>query len=105
MSSHTHSHTRRRRAPALSVLTLALLGVMSMPAWAADPICLDEDGNPTFLPSNEGNEDGQDNAPCKSPASAYGEGNNASGSSSGGSTRRMRRSGRPRTPRGGSAGP
>ena len=32
---------RRRRVPALSVLSLALLGGLSLPAFAAEPLCHD----------------------------------------------------------------
>ncbi|MBS0231369.1 MAG: hypothetical protein JSS52_09465, partial [Proteobacteria bacterium] len=46
MNRHTHRPSRRPRRLALSVLSLALLGALSMPAFAADPVCLDANGNP-----------------------------------------------------------
>lgn len=69
---------RRRRLPTLSVLSLALLGVLSMPAHAADPGCQDASGSPIGGSTDLGNENGQDNATCTDTSSAYGELNNAS---------------------------
>ena len=68
-----------RRAPAFSLLTLALLGAMAMPAWAADPECVDANGNPVPGNTDQANEGGTDNATCNVAASAYGYANNASG--------------------------
>ena len=75
---------RRRRAPALSLLSLALLGALSMPVLAADPVCLDANGNPTAPPqsTDQGSESGFENATCASSASAFGRNNNASGPAS-----------------------
>ena len=71
-----------RRAPAFSLLTLALLGAMAMPAWAADPECVDANGNPVPGNTDQANEGGTDNATCNVAASAYGYANNASGAQS-----------------------
>ena len=80
----------RRRAPVVSLLTLALLGAMSMPAWAADPSCLDADGNPTASSTDQGIEDSEgttgENATCNVFASAYGYRNNASGNAASAAT-------------------
>ena len=40
------SATFRRRHPALSLLSLALLAALAAPAFAADPPCLDANGDP-----------------------------------------------------------
>ena len=65
---------RLRRAPAVSALSLALLMALSMPAWAADPVCVDEDGNPTGANTDLGIEDGEGatgfNINCHQDASA-----------------------------------
>ena len=73
--------TLRRPSLVVSVLTLALLGALSMPAWAADPACVDANGNPVApAPStDQGNEHGTDNTTCSLGSSAYGLLNNASG--------------------------
>ena len=65
---------QRRLTPPLSLLSLALMGAMAMPAHAADPQCVDAAGNPiTPAPStNQGNEHGTNNATCNLYASAYG---------------------------------
>lgn len=65
-----HPTTRRQRRLALSVLSAALLGAMAMPAFAADPPCVDTNGNPTGATTGQGNEDGTDNATCFTDASA-----------------------------------
>jgi autotransporter adhesin len=73
-----NANLHRRHLPALSILGLALLGVLSMPAHAADPACQDSSGSPIGGSTDAGNENGQDNATCTDTASAYGELNNAS---------------------------
>ncbi len=69
-------HSPRRLA--LSALSLALLAALSLPAFAADPVCVDSNGIPTGATTNQGNENGTDNATCTDTSSAYGEMNNAS---------------------------
>ena len=49
------SATFRRRHPALSLLSLALLAALAAPAFAADPPCLDANGDPVpAAPTNQG---------------------------------------------------
>ena len=75
--------TFRRRHPALSLLSLALLAALAAPAFAADPPCLDANGDPVpAAPTNQGSEHGTDNTTCAGTASAYGYNNNASGAAS-----------------------
>ena len=69
---------RRRRVPALSVLSLALLGAMSMPAFAAEPLCLDTNGDPSGETTTQGQEHGSQNTTCDPASAAYGIENNAS---------------------------
>ena len=69
---------RRRRLPVLSVLSLALLGALSMPAFAAEPVCLDTNGNPSGEPTTQGQEFGIENTTCDDAGTAYGILNNAS---------------------------
>jgi autotransporter adhesin len=69
---------RRRRAPVLSLLSLTLLGALSMPAFAADPLCLDTNGNPSGETTTQGQEHGSDNTTCDAASAAYGIENNAS---------------------------
>ena len=72
---------RRRRVPALSLLSLALAGALAMPAFAADPPCPDGDAD-----TSQGIEDSEgatgENTTCHPTASAYGYGNIAGGSGS-----------------------
>ena len=69
---------RRRRVPALSVLSLALLGGLSLPAFAAEPLCLDTSGNPSGETTTQGQEHGSQNTTCDPASAAYGIENNAS---------------------------
>ena len=80
MKPRTHRPFCRPRRLALSVLSLALLGALSMPAFAADTPCKNPDGtNVSPAPStDQGNEAGPDNTTCNLSASAFGTGNNAS---------------------------
>jgi len=73
----------RRRLPAASLLSLAMLAAFAAPARADDP-CLNPDGTPVSpAPStDQGNEDGDNNTTCWATASAYGGLNNASGEQS-----------------------
>ena len=61
---------RRRRVPALSLLSLALAGALVMPAFAADPPCPDGDAD-----TSQGIEDSEgatgENTTCHPTASAY----------------------------------
>jgi hypothetical protein len=89
MISPVVSHAMRRRAPVrFSPLALCLLAALSAaaPAWAADPVCVDGDGNPTGSSTDQGIEDtgsqSGENATCQPDASAYGVSNIASGNSS-----------------------
>ena len=84
MKPRTHRPSRRPHRLTLSILSLTLLGTLSMPAFAADPVCVDTNGNPIApAPStDQGNEHGTDNATCDPMASAYGQHNNASGTRS-----------------------
>lgn len=78
-------NARRRPSPALSLLTLALLGVLSMPAFATDPPCKYPDGSDVSPApaTGQGSEGGLDNTTCHMFASAFGQYNNASGDISG----------------------
>ena len=78
-----HTSRRRRPTPTTSLLALALLTALSMPAFAADVPCAS--GNPD---TNQGHEDvdadpaKNTNTTCDANASAYGAGNYADGSTS-----------------------
>ncbi len=77
---------RRRPAPALSLLTLALLGALSMPAFA-DDACRNPDGTaitpaPSTDQGSEGGNLNSNNTTCALSASAFGWFNNASGGGS-----------------------
>lgn len=80
MKPRIHRPSHRPRRLALSVLSLALLGALSIPAFAADTPCKNPDGTDVSpAPStDQGNEAGPDNTTCKTSASAFGTGNNAS---------------------------
>ena len=73
----------RRGKPAATILGLALLAALSLPAMAADPPCLDSNGNPTGASTDQGHENaGGENATCHPTASAFGRNNRASGQDS-----------------------
>ena len=70
--------SRRRRMPVLSVLGLALLGALAMPVFAAEPVCLDTNGDPSGETTTQGQEHGSQNTTCDAASAAYGIENNAS---------------------------
>ena len=75
MKTKTIRNTRRPLAAALS----ALLAGAAVPAFAADTSCLDSNGNPVVVSTNQGSEHGVQNTTCDVTASAYGYRNDASG--------------------------
>lgn len=75
-------HTCLRRRPMAAALSVLLLS-SAAPGWAADPVCLDFNGNP--LPASSTNQGLEgttgENATCNATASAYGYRNNAGSAS------------------------
>ena len=81
----TTTTRRDRSAPVASLLSLALLAAISMPASADSPCRIWNGAAWVEAPAeatDQGNEQGDNNTTCDANASAYGEWNNASGDAS-----------------------